>query len=246
MDLSLYAFVIAVVLLAGTTQTVTGFGFALIAAPLLVAVLEPEEVIIVSAILAMANALLVTQRVWQEVPWPTVGVLIAGSAVGMPFGLAVLILTPDDALRIAVAVASIVMAVALVAGVRFGVRGRRGELAAGAVSGVLNTSTGMNGPPVVLYLTDQRLTPSAFRGTLSAYFFSANVITLAMFAAADLFTWQPVLLAMAALPALLPASILGHALLGRLSDGAFRYLALGVLVSAALTGLALTLGRLLS
>ena len=44
MDPWLIAFVLAVVFVAATAQTVTGFGFALVAVPFLIIVLEPEEV----------------------------------------------------------------------------------------------------------------------------------------------------------------------------------------------------------
>lgn len=241
----MYVFVVGVVLVAGTAQTVTGFGFALVAVPLLVLALPPEEAVVLTALVAMVNAVLVARGVWTDVPWRTVGWLIAGSIAGMPLGLVVLVLAPEDALRLLVAVASVLMALALLSGLSFGRRGMGGELAAGAMSGVLNTSTGMNGPPIVLYLTDQRLTPPSFRGALSTFFFAGNALSLVLFASAGIMTRTPVVLAAVALPALLPATMLGHALLGRLSQEAFRYLVLVLLVLSASVAVAVSVARML-
>jgi len=244
MDPWLFAFVFAVVLVAGTAQTVTGFGFALVAVPFFILVLEPQEVVVLTATVALANAAIVTRGAWEHVPWRTVGVMVAGSLFGMPVGLIVLLFAPDEALRMAVAVMAIVLAAALAAGVSFGQHGRPGEAAAGAVSGVLTTSTGMNGPPIVLYLADQRLPPHAFRGTLSSYFLMGNVLSLTTFAIAGVLSWTPIVLALAALPALIPATLLGHAMLGRLRQDVFRYVVLAMLIVTALFGIATTLVRL--
>ena len=240
----LFAFVIAVVLVAGTAQTVTGFGFALVAVPFLIIVLEPEQVVVLTSLLALSNSALVAVRVLDRVPWRTVGRMLAGSLLGMPFGLMVLLFAPDEALRIGVGVASIVMAIALGSGMSFGAAGYRGELIAGATSGVLNTSTSMNGPPVVLYLADQRLPPHEFRGALSSYFFISGLISIGAFAASGVFTWTAVALAAAALPAVFVASAIGHALAGRVSQQHFRRLVFALLIATASVAVGSTIARI--
>lgn len=240
----LFAFVIAVVLVAGTAQTVTGFGFALVAVPFLIIVLEPEEVVVLTSLLALVNSALVATRVLDRVPWRTVTRMLAGSLVGMPFGLMVLLFAPDEALRIGVGVASIVMAIALGSGLTFEGRGARSELIAGATSGVLNTSTSMNGPPVVIYLAGRLLPPDEFRGALSAYFFISGLISIGAFAASGVFTWTAAALAAAALPAVFAASAIGHALAGRVSQQLFRRLVFTLLIATASVAVATTIARI--
>jgi uncharacterized membrane protein YfcA len=240
----LVVFVIAVVLVAGTAQTVTGFGFALVAVPFLIIVLEPEQVVVLTSLLALANSGLVAARVLDRVPWRTVARMLAGSLAGMPFGLMVLIFAPDEALRIGVGVASIVMAIALGSGLSFEGRGYRGELIAGATSGVLNTSTSMNGPPVVLYLAGRRLPPDEFRGGLSAYFFISGLISIGAFAASGVFTWMAAALAGFALPAVFAASAIGHALAGRVSQQLFRRLVFALLIATASVAVGTTIARI--
>lgn len=244
MEPGVVLFVIAVVLVASTAQTVAGFGFALIAVPFLVTVLGVRETIVVATILGIANSLLVQRGAWRHTPRPAVAAMLAGSFAGMPLGLLVLLYAPPDALRLAVGVASIAMALAIVSGFRIAASGRGAEATAGLISGALNTSVGMNGPPVVLYLQDQRLPTQAFRAALSAFFLVTNVTTLVLLTVTGIVTRDVVLLAIAALPCTVIGSIAGHALLPRLSAETFRSMVLALLVVTSLGAVASALVRI--
>ena len=244
MDPGVLLFVIAVVLVASTAQTVAGFGFALIAVPFLVTVLDVRDTIVVATILGISNALLVQRSAWRHTPRPTVTAMLAGSFAGMPLGLLVLLYAPQDAIRLAVGIASIAMAVAIVAGVTVTASGRTPEVIAGMISGTLNTSVGMNGPPVVLYLQNQRLTPQAFRAALSAFFLVTNGFTLVLLLVTGVVTRDATLLALAALPCTFIGSVLGHAMLPRLGAETFRRLVLGLLVVTSLGAVASALARI--
>ncbi len=52
----------------------------------------------------------------------------------------------------------------------------------GVLSGALLTSTGMNGPPVVLMMQALRLPPRPFRATLQVIFFGQDAAAVAAFA----------------------------------------------------------------
>jgi uncharacterized membrane protein YfcA len=244
MDLAAVAFVIAVVLIASTAQTVAGFGFALIAVPFLVTVLDVKDVVVVTSILGLLSSTLVARGVWRHVPVRSVGTMLAGSFAGMPLGLAVLLFAPEDALRLAVGVSSIAMAAAIAMGVRWGGSDLSGELFAGAVSGVLNTSTSMNGPPIVLYLQERGYPPDQFRGALSAFFLVTGVTSLAAFAATGVITGASLALGAAGAPAVLAGSWAGHRLLGRLSHDTFRRLVLALLVVTAIAAVATSIARI--
>jgi uncharacterized membrane protein YfcA len=234
MDPTTVAFVIAVVLIASTAQTVTGFGFALIAVPFMVIVLDVRDAVVMVGLLGWLNSTLVARAVWRHVPTRAVATMLIGSFVGMPLGLLVLLTAPDDALRLAVGVSSIVMAAALMSGVRWRGGDRAGELVAGAVSGVLNTSTGMNGPPIVLYLQDRGYPKDEFRGALSAFFFVSSLVSFAIFALNGVISADALVLAAVAAPAVFAGNWAGRHLLGRLSDETFRRLVLALLVATAL------------
>jgi uncharacterized membrane protein YfcA len=108
--------------------------------------------------------------------------------------------------------------------------------AVGFASGVLITSTGINGPPVVLAFQAQALEPRAFRATLAAVFALQRVVALAMIGAAGLM--QPEALRFAALgaPTALFGWELGNRVFHRLDAARFRRLVMLLLVvSGAVT-----------
>jgi uncharacterized membrane protein YfcA len=240
------AFVIAVILVAATAQTVAGFGLALIAMPLLITVMDVEDAIVVVSIASLLNTTLVARVTWHDTPRSTVGRLLVAAFFGMPLGLLALLFAPDDALRIAVGLTSITLALALMAGLRFGANERSGALVAGAIAGTLSTSTGMNGPPIVLYLQDRGLPPQAFRGALSSYFFVSGVVSFALLAASGVVELAAVVLGLAALPAVLAGNWTGSRFVGRFSDARFRLLVLALLIVTSLVAIGLTVAGMVT
>jgi uncharacterized membrane protein YfcA len=234
MEWGAVAFAVGVVLLASTAQSVAGFGFALIAVPLFVTVLDVRDAVVLTTLLGVVNTgiLAVTNR--RNVPWSTVLPLLAGAIAGMPAGLAVLLLAPPDAIRLLVAAATLLMTVALLRGFRLESRSLLVELGVGGVSGSLNTSTGTNGPPVVLYLQGREFPPEEFRAALAVFFVTCNVITLGTFLASRIVTLDAVALFAAGLPAIAAGTALGHAVGRRVEAERFRALVFGLLVASAL------------
>mgnify|MGYP005864214857 CR=1 FL=1 len=214
------AVVVAVATLASFAQGVTGFGFALIALPFLVLVVDVREAVVMSTLLGLVNVALLAVRVWRATPWRTIVWLLLGSFAGMPLGLAALVFTPEDGLRLTVGAVTVAMAIALLSGFRVPSTGALSELAVGVVSGVLRTSTSMSGPPVI--------------------------VSLGAFASAHVITWRALALSGAALPAVYLANLAGDRIARRFDATAFRRLVLALLVLTALSGIGSSLQRLLA
>jgi uncharacterized membrane protein YfcA len=244
MDPQVVAFVIIVLLVASAGQTVAGFGMALMAVPFLVTVLDVKDAVVITAIASLLNTALVARGVWHHIPARAVTTMLLASFVGMPVGLLVLLFAPQDLLRLGVGVVAIVMAAAIVGGLRVGRGALAGELAAGAISGALNTSTGMNGPPVVLYLQTRGFAPAEFRGALSSFFFLSGLATLTTFAATGVVSTEALVLGAACLPAVLAGNWIGHRLLGRLSDTTFSRVVLALLIVTALSAIITSIIRI--
>ena len=245
MDWGLIVFVVAVAVVASTAQTLVGFGFALISVPVFVTVLSVRDTVVLETLLGILSSAIVARHAWGHVPWRTVSWMSAGSVAGMPAGLAVLLFAPQDALRFGVGLTTIVMAAALAAGVRLGASSVPRELGVGLVSGVLNTSTSMNGPPVVLYFQGIDYPTQSFRGGLAVFFVGAGTLTFAAFAATGVVTWLAVGLAAVAAPAVLAGSVAGHILLRRVDPALFRRLVFAMLIASALSAIASALARII-
>ena len=246
MELQVVLFVLAIVLVASVAQTVAGFGFSLIVMPFLVQVVDVHEAIVLATILALLNTALVTSRVWPHTPRAMTARMIAGAYAGMPLGLLAVLFAPEDGLRLAVGLVSLVMATLVAVGVAPQGGQAMSDVAVGGVSGLLNTSTGINGPPVVLYLQGHGLTPPQFRASLSAFFTASSLATFPLFAASGLVSQESLVLSATALPAVLVGNTAGHLLAQRLSPDVYRRIVLGLLFVTATVAAVLSAIRLAS
>ena len=238
--------VILVALLASVAQSVTAFGFALISVPAMVFVLDVQDAVVVVSILALATEVLLAFRIWTDVRWRTVGRLLVGSWVGMPVGLLVLVRAPEEALRLMVGVVAVVLASAIAAGIRITARGAATEVVVGGAAGVLGTSTGMSGPPVVAYLVGRGDEKDEFRAVITMYFLIGSVTAVALFFAVGVVTRDALLLALAGLPAVYAGSVLGHWLASRIDAILFRRMVIGLLLATALSAIGFSIQRIVS
>jgi uncharacterized membrane protein YfcA len=210
-------------LAASTMQSATGFGFALIAAPVLYAVVEPAAAVgLVMVIAQVVNVLvLFGERRRPQIDWSAVLPALLAALPGLPIGALLLRTLPESSLRLAVGL--IVCAVVVNRLARRLVRqqspsargtpaGPGAAIAAGFAVGVLTTSTTTSGPPLALWLTARRMAAAALRDTVTVIFFALDLVGIAIlvvvvgagpsFARAE---WIPLLIAVA---------VAGH-LLGR-------------------------------
>jgi len=244
LDLATLSATAVVAFVGAAVQTVTGFGFALLAVPSLVLILPVRDAIVVAALISLVNISLVALSTRGHADRWTVGRLLLGSLVGMPIGLATLLVLSPDVLRVAVGVSTVIMALAVARDAALPVSGPSTDVAIGLMCGVLSTSTGMNGPPLVLYLRSRRLAPPAFRATLSRFFLISGLLSQISFAIGGVLSGRALLLAAAGVPAILVGHRVGSTVVAGISPQLFHRLVLLVLAAAAALGAAVALARL--
>ena len=168
------------VLLGAMLQSATGFGFALAAAPLLVAVLGPRTTVSTMVLLALVVTLLTLagERRRPHIDRREAVGLVAWSLPGLLVGVLVLRLVPERGLAVLV-LASVIAAVLL--RLRAPVRIRQWSstraAATGVTSGVLSTSTGVGGPPIVFHLLARHLPAERMRDTLTVVWLAGGLLT---------------------------------------------------------------------
>jgi uncharacterized membrane protein YfcA len=162
-------------------QSATGFGFALLAAPVTTAALGPVESVptITIAGLVVSGLVLAGEGRRPAVVRRAAWVLTLASIPGMALGAAILARAPEDALRVLVAVVVIVSAVAVVRSrERPEHTHRGGGVVAGLVGGVLSTTSGVNGPPLLAHLRTIGAGAVEVRDTLAVVFLVSGVLAL--------------------------------------------------------------------
>ena len=228
--------VFGVVAFAAAAQVVSGFGFALIATPLVAVLAGPREAVVGLTMVGLVLVAQVAIRGRGHVDGSIVLLMSAAAIVGMPLGLLVLTRADDRVLTVAIAVAVIVFSVLLWRGLRLPV-GRGTDATAGFTAGVLSTSTGTNGPPIVIALSAKQLEPAVFRATISAIFLVQGAAALVAFAIGGQVTRDAVAVALAGLPGVVVGSIVGERGFQRLDAPTFRRVVLGMLFLSGVVAL---------
>ena len=228
-------FALAVVFVSGTVAGFAGFGFALVTVPALLLVYDPAVVITVNTTLSLFTTTNVALGARRDIDPGTIFRLLPFSLVGLIAGVEILELAEPEYIRLAVGPLVVVSAVLLFRGVRIpGAESRWADGVAGSTSGLLGTSTGIGGPPVVLLLASRKIRKHVFRATVAAYFVFTGVVGLALLFLRGVAGVQDLVLAALLVPAVFVGKLAGTYLLERSSEEAFRAATLGIV---ALTGL---------
>jgi uncharacterized membrane protein YfcA len=233
MDAWTVAGVCALAAAAAFTQSVSGFGFSLFIVPFLALLIGPRDAVVTANALGLLVNVLTLQRLHGHVDWRLGSRLFAAAAVGMPFGLLVLVLVPRDALQVLIAITVLVSTALIARGWRIARIGRTTDWGIGFASGVLNTSTSMSGPPVVLYLQGQGFQRGVFRATLTAYFLAGGALALILFGLGGQLDSGHLGLSLLAAPGVFGGFLIGHRIFGRLEEAHFRQVVVSVLFLSA-------------
>ena len=226
-------------LLAGVVTGMTGFGLALISTPILLFVYEPKTVIVLTAIFSVFINSAVVWDSWNEARKRLAVTLLLPALLGIVVGVEVLRVIDPIYVRLGVGVVVVFSALLLVRDVRLpGADTRWGTLVAGSTSGMLSTSTGLAGPPIVLLLASRGLPKHEFRGTSALYFLPMSVVGIAVLALRGLVDAGEVPLGLLLVPAAIAGKAVGTAFLKHVSESAFRVLTLGLVTLTGALGVA--------
>lgn len=171
----------AVFTVASAAQALTGFGSALVAVPLLALIVDPVAAVVATTAVSLVLTFVVVRKERVHVErWAVRRFAITG-LVGLPVGLAALLLLSVEQLTLLMAAVLLALVVVLAVGVSLP-SGPVSQRLAGVTSGALLASTGMNGPPLVLVLHAMDLAPRRFRATLQGVFCVQDLLAVAGFA----------------------------------------------------------------
>ncbi len=233
---------VAIVALAATAafiQALSGFGFALFIVPFLAMLIGPKDTVLLANLMSTFSTSVQAATLRHSADRRTAGTLMAGSLVGMPIGLAVLLLLDPEALKLVIAIMVIVFTLLLMRGLQLHAAGTIGDAIAGFTSGILNTSTSMSGPPAVLYLQGKRMPPREFRATIATFFSVTSTVGVVLLLAAGGAKGYIFLALGLSIPAVFAGQRLGNLLFERVDLIFFRRMVYAILL---LSGAAAVVG----
>jgi uncharacterized membrane protein YfcA len=238
------------IVLAATTfgsallYAISGFGFAVLAAPLFLLFLDPGQAIQLVIVISTVLSIVVLRGLLPAVaPWLLLR-LALGSLVGLPLGLVAFRYADPIVVRAAAGAMIFGFAVLMAISRRRSGRPRQGkhwtafamspglDFAAGAVSGIASALVGQPGPPVLIYLLLAGAEARTVRATLLAFFALVYGVTLASHAATIGIPGPTWLAAGILLPFAFFGGLAGRPIGDRLGAEAFALLAIALLAVA--------------
>ena len=231
----------ATTFVAALLYAVSGFGFAVLAAPLYLMFTEPAQAIQLVIIISTGLAIIVLPGLRRSVAPMLLLRLALGSVAGLPVGLAAFSLADPVLVRVGVGIT-----ICCFAGLIAATHGRWGrrwaplamtsgrDLGAGTVSGIATAMVGMAGPPVLIYLLLAQTGAATVRATLLAFFALSYGATLLSHAATIGIPGSTWLAALMLIPAAILGGLLGRPIGDRLGGEAFTMLSTALLAAAGL------------
>jgi uncharacterized membrane protein YfcA len=232
--MSLFVFVLVAftVAFAAFVQGTTGFGFALIVAPVL-AVVAPQLMPVCLLFLMLPLNFYVMWRERAALDRPGGAWITLGRFAGTFGGVAILAALSARNLNIAIGASTVLAALLSYFAPSFS-PGPSAFIAAGLFTGVTETSTGIGGPPLALVYQHQPA--PRLRSTIAFCFLVGELVSLAVLAFADRVSVSQFYSAIKLLPALALGALLSRLVHERVHGTLLRNF---VLLFAVVSGMAL-------
>ncbi len=160
---------------SSAAQAISGFGLAVIGVPVLIPFIGVVPAVVSSVLVSIPLCARAWWRERDEVDIRMTERVSVGALFGLPLGLFLLTALPERQLALGIA-GAVVVCVLLLGTVKLPPLGAWGQRAGGFVSGAMLTSTGLNGPPLVIAVQTAGLEPRPFRATLQANFLFQDLI----------------------------------------------------------------------
>jgi hypothetical protein len=238
------------IVLAATTfgsallYAISGFGFAVLAAPLFLLFLDPARAIQLVIIISTVLSIVVLRGLLPAIAPGLLLRLALGSLAGLPLGL--LAFRYADPILVRAVAGAMIFGFAILMAVSRRRSGQPGQdkhwtalamspgldLAAGAVSGIAGALVGQPGPPVLIYLLLAGAAARTMRATLLAFFALSYGVTLASHAATIGIPASTWLAAGILIPFAFLGGLAGRPIGDRLGAEAFALLAIALLAVA--------------
>jgi hypothetical protein len=225
------ALFILVVFFACFTQSLVGFGTAMVGMPLLVGLVGIRIASPLVAMLGLTVEIILVIRYRNKLDLRVVWRLIAAAVVGIPLGVMMLKRIPETFVLTLLGVVIVAYALYGLSNLKLPrLDGPVWPYLVGFLSGVLGGAYNTSGPPVVIYGNCRRWTPSEFLGNLQSFFLAVDLVVVTTHAASGNLSpavWQAYALALIPLAVGLVA---GSLLAGRINQAVYSKLVLVMLV----------------
>lgn len=218
------------------TQSVSGFGLALVSMPILAGIIGIRTATPLIVLVAILAELILLVRYRSVINVKAVWRMVLAGMIGIPLG--VLALKYLDERIVLSALGALIVLYAVYALSKFklpALDGNSWPFGFGFISGVLGGAYNISGPLVIVYGDCRRWQPQEFKGNLQGFFLLGSVVAVVSHALAGNITREVLNLYLLSLPAIGLGLVLGLSLDKFINPVIFRKIVLIGLVIAGLS-----------
>lgn len=212
-----------IVLFSSAIQGITGFGFALMAVPVLSLIFPFKTVLGIILFQGTLLTAIILFEVRKSVQLRKILPMLITGLLFTFVGGEILDLINTGVLKLLTGVVIIICASALYFDYKIRIKNEKlSYFLVGTLSGILNGSTTLAGPPVILFLTNQGENKEVFRANLTAFFFIMAVYNIPNFIYRDIYNKEVLMYSAIFIPATIIGVALGIMTAHKLSEKMFR------------------------
>lgn len=222
---------------ASALQTATGIGFGVIAGPVLLMVLNSGAAIQISIGLSLLIAAMLVPSLWRNTDRQLLLRLLAGSAPGIPIGLAVFLSIDIDLLKLLAGFA-VLFTLAFIfragSGAEHSKARRPGvleQISLGVISGTMSGGLAMPGPVPAAWMAARSYGKDTIRATLLSLFIFSYLAALSLQAMLVGIAEEALHFSLILVAPTLAGVIIGRFLTQRLTERTFRWVLISVLTA---------------
>ena len=231
---------IGIVAAGGLVRGITGFGGAMMMAPMLSVLIGPVPTVVTALVSETAAALVMFPDALPKARWRTLIYLTLPALLTVPLGGYLLLTLDPGVARKMIAGVVVVSSLLLLFGVRYSGSPRAAtSIVLGSLVGALLGATSVGAPPVILYLLSGPDPVAVTRANLTVFVTAISVIGLVMLAAAGAISAKLGISALAFSAVFLLATWLGGKLFVRLSETSVRRFALVLMLGVSVVSISL-------
>lgn len=212
-------------------QGIIGFGFALLAVPLINIFLPLTTVVPIIVISSTLINIIVLISEKRYIMLKQIWVLVLFSIIGIPLGVFALKNIDVNIMKLWVGLVIILTSIAMLKGVKVKFENKSiSQGMAGFLSGVLNGAISMSGPPIVIFFANEGYDKRSLKANMALQSLITNIITIFTFMYSGLINTPVINISGLCIGALLVGTFSGVLLSRKIEENVFRKFVLIFLV----------------
>lgn len=246
MHLQFYLLVLTglVILLSSVIKGITGFGFSLLAIPVLSFIFPMNVLVPALVIFNLVTSILVLLKLKEKVRAYYLIPMMIASLLGIPFGIYILTYIDANILKLVISFLIILFSLKMLSGVKLAKKNLDKPIVfAGFISGLLTSSISIGGPTLALALDRKGYSKELFRGIFIWFMVVSSLFSTVAFYYKGLLSIETIKYSAFALPLLFIGSSWGVKIASRINAFKFRKL---VIYLNVFTGLIMLISTILA